>query len=161
VDRLDARAVAPPPPGHGAASLVELALDLPGDRPFQAHELPPKCCHPGQQLRLAHSRFGSIDQFIAAHSRPSRSLGLAMIGGLNVLNGGSKTSGIPGRREGKFAMSADELRSWGRRFLTDPDICGFLMYQYDSVYLARPDIQAALAELGEIARDIPKKDCRP
>ena len=51
-----------------------------------------------------HSRFGPIDDFIAAHIAVSRSLGQAMIGGLNILNGGSKTSGIPGEREGKFAM---------------------------------------------------------
>ena len=57
-------------------------------------------------------------------------------------------------------MNADELRSWGRRVLTGPYICSFLMYQYDSTYLARPDIQAAMAELSEIARNIPKRDCR-
>jgi hypothetical protein len=107
-----------------------------------------------------HSRFGAIEDFIAEHIGVSRSLGLAMIGGVNLLNGGSSSSGIPGEQEGKFAMSAAEIRSWGRRFLTDPYICGFLMYQYDSVYLARPDIKAALAELSEVARGIRKKSCR-
>jgi hypothetical protein len=106
------------------------------------------------------SSYGSIDDYIAAQIEVARSLDQEMIGGVNVLNGGSSRSGIPGRREGKFAMSADELRSWGGRFLTDPYICGFIMYQYDSAYLARPDIQAALAELSEIARGIPKRTCR-
>lgn len=105
-------------------------------------------------------RFGSLDDYIEAHIEVARSLGQAMIGGVNVLNGGSNASGIPGYREGQFAMSADELRSWGGRFLTHPYICGFIMYQYDSAYLARPDIQTALAELSEIARSIPKKACR-
>jgi hypothetical protein len=105
-------------------------------------------------------RFGSLDDYIAAHIEVARSLGQAMIGGVNVLDGGSNASGIPGNREGQFAMSADELRSWGGRFLRDPYICSFIMYQYDSAYLARPDIQAALAQLSEVARSIPKKACR-
>jgi hypothetical protein len=107
-----------------------------------------------------HSRYGPIDDYMAAHLESARSLGLAMIGGVNLLNGGAKNNGSPGRREGQFAMTADEIRSWGRQVLTNPNICAFLMYQYDSVYLARPDIQAALAELSEIARDIPKRACR-
>jgi hypothetical protein len=107
-----------------------------------------------------HSRFGSLDDYIAAHVAVAKSLGQAVIGGVNLLDGGTEASGIPGKREGKFAMSAQELRSWGRRFLTDPNICAFIMYQYDSAYLARPDIQAAMAELSEVARSIPKKACR-
>jgi hypothetical protein len=107
-----------------------------------------------------HSRFGSLDDYIAASVAVAKSLGQAVIGGVNLLDGGTEASGIPGKREGKFAMSAEELRSWGRKFLTDPSICSFIMYQYDSAYLARPDIQAAMAELSEVARGIPKKACR-
>jgi hypothetical protein len=106
-------------------------------------------------------RFGPIDEFIASNVRDAKALGLAMVGGLNVLNGGSKTSGIPGQAAGKNAMSADEVRSWGRAFLAEPYICGFLLYQYDPDYLARADIQAALSELARIAHDLPTKACRP
>jgi hypothetical protein len=107
-----------------------------------------------------HSRFGSLDDYINTSVAIAKSLGQAVIGGVNLLDGGTEASGIPGKREGKFAMSAEQIRSWGRRFLTDPNICGFIMYQYDSTYLARPDIRAAMADLSELARTIPKKSCR-
>jgi hypothetical protein len=106
-------------------------------------------------------RFSPIDSFITANVQGAKAMGLALVAGLNALNGGSETSGIPGRREGKYAMSADEIRSWGSRFLSEPYICAFIVYEYDSTYLARPDIRAALSELGEKARSIPKKECRP
>jgi hypothetical protein len=106
------------------------------------------------------SRFGPIDAFIEAQVQGAKSLGVAMVGGLNVLNGGSGESGIPGTREGKSAMSADEIRVWGGKFLAEPYTCAFLMYYYDSAYLSRPDIRAAMSELSQKARGLPKKECR-
>jgi hypothetical protein len=106
-------------------------------------------------------RFGPVDEFITFHVQAVKALGLALVGGLNVLNGGSKTSGIPGEREGKFAMSADELRSWGAAYLAEPSICAFLLYEYESKYFSRPDIKAALSELKQQAERKPKKACRP
>jgi hypothetical protein len=105
-------------------------------------------------------RFSPIDSFITANVEGAQALGLALVGGLNVLNGGSETSGIPGRMEGKFAMSPDEIRSWGKRFLSEPYLCAFIIWEYDSTYLARPGIREALAELAELARSRPKKECR-
>jgi hypothetical protein len=106
-------------------------------------------------------RFSPIDSFINANVQGTQALGLALVGGLNVLNGGSKTSGIPGRKVGKFGMNPDELRSWGKRYLSESYICAFILYEYDSTYLSRPGIREALAELGEVARSRPKKECRP
>jgi hypothetical protein len=107
------------------------------------------------------NKWGSVDDFIAAHVQGAKSLGLALIGGLNVLNGGAPTSGIPGRRVGKYAMNADEIRSWGSQYLSDPYVCAFLMWEYDAEYLSRPDIQAALNDLSQVARSHPQKACRP
>jgi hypothetical protein len=104
-------------------------------------------------------RFSPIDSFINANVDGAKALGLALVGGLNVLNGGSKTSGIPGKWAGKFAMNADEIRAWGTRFLSE-DICAFILWEYDSTYLARPEIREALAELAQIARSLPKRECR-
>jgi hypothetical protein len=106
-------------------------------------------------------RFAPLDEFIAAQVQGAKALGVGLVGGLNVLNGGSKESGIPGQRAGKNAMSADEIRSWGGRFLSEPYLCGFLMYEYDSTYFSRPDIQAAVADLAEMARSLPNRSCRP
>ena len=105
-------------------------------------------------------RFGAIDSFIPANIKGAEQLGLALIGGLNVLNGGTGESGIPGRKEGKWAMGPEEIRRFGKLFLAEPYICAFLIFEYDSTYLARPGIRDALAELAGIARARPKKECR-
>jgi hypothetical protein len=104
-------------------------------------------------------QFGPLDAFMSTHVREAKALGLAMIGGLNVINGGSSRSGIPGRRTGKFGMSAAEIRSWGSTFMSEPYLCGFLLWEYDENYFSRPDIKEALEELSRKARDLPKKVC--
>ena len=105
-------------------------------------------------------RFAPADSFIPANIEAARKLGLALVGGLNVLNGGDGSSGIPGRKEGKFAMGPDEIRTFGKKFLAEPYICAFIIFEYDEGYLARPGIREAIAELAEIARTLPKKECR-
>jgi hypothetical protein len=105
-------------------------------------------------------RLGDVDDFISRMVKGAADLNLALIGGLNVLNGGSKTSGIPGRMEGKFAMNASEIRSWGGKFLTEPSLCAFFMWEYDDKYYDRPDIKEAVAELKQKAENFPKKACR-
>jgi hypothetical protein len=104
-------------------------------------------------------RLGPIDDYITTNVAAAKALHLAMVGGLNVLNGGPSTSGIPGQSEGKFAMNADQVRTWGKRFLTDPYICGFLFFQWEPGYFNRPDIKAAMAELGTVAAALPPKAC--
>ena len=56
-------------------------------------------------------------------------------------------------------MSADELRSWGGRLLAQPNLCVFLLWEYDEAYLARPDIKAAIDDLAAIARSYPSRKC--
>jgi len=104
-------------------------------------------------------RWAPLDEFIAKHFTEARPLGLRVITGLNVLNGGSKSSGIPGRRQGKSAMSADELRAWGGKLLEQPGLCAFLLWEYDEAYLARADIKAAVEDLAAKARSYPAGDC--
>jgi hypothetical protein len=104
-------------------------------------------------------RFAPLDGWIEKHFADVRTLGLKIIIGLNVVNGGSKNSGIPGRGPNKFAMSADEIREWGGKLMAQPDLCAFLLYEYDSTYSERPDIKAAVAELAQKARSFPTRDC--
>jgi hypothetical protein len=106
------------------------------------------------------NRLGPIDEFIAKNIPAAKAAGLAFVTGLNVLNGGSPESEIPGRRAGKFGMSPSEIRAWGGALLAQPDICGFIMWKYDSHYFSRPDIKAAFSELRQKAENHPKKDCR-
>jgi hypothetical protein len=102
-----------------------------------------------------------IETFIPTMVRDARAAGLALVGGLNVLDAGSGSSGIPGNKEGKFAMSANEIRTWGAAYLAEPYICGFLMWEYEEGYFSRSEIKAAVAELKERATSRPKKGCRP
>jgi hypothetical protein len=108
-------------------------------------------------------RLGDPDVFIDNMAKGAADLNLALIGGLNVLNGGSKNSGIPGRAEGKFAMNPDELRSWGTKFMSKAPICAFFIWEYDETfveYYQRPGIKEALADLKKMAENLPKKACK-
>ncbi len=108
-----------------------------------------------------HARFGDLNQFIETNARLADQLGLIMVGGLNVLKGGGPESGLPNpSADDKFYMNAAQLRSWGKRFLSEPGLCGFLLWQYDPVYFSRPDIRAALDELEQQARTLPNRACR-
>ena len=103
---------------------------------------------------------GPIEPFLEKHLANARALGLNIVGGLNVLNGGSKNSGIPGKSATKNGMNADELRTWGGKFLDQPGLCAFLLWEYKSDYFARPEIRAALNDLAAKARAYPKQSCK-
>jgi len=103
-------------------------------------------------------RFSPLDGFIQHHFADARSLGLKIIIGMNVINGGSKDSGIPGRGS-KFSMSAEEIRAWGGQLMAEPDLCAFLLWEYDDKYFERPDIQAAVEDLAKKARAFPTRSC--
>jgi hypothetical protein len=107
-----------------------------------------------------HKRFGDIDAFIASNVQDAKASGLALVGGLNLLNGGTGESGIPGHSEGKFAMGPTEIRSLGNRILAEPYICAFMMWQYDSLYFSRPEIQAAISDISKQATSHPERACR-
>ncbi len=107
-----------------------------------------------------HERFGDIDQFINKNVQLTRDLGLVLLAGLNVIDGGGETSGMPSYREGKRAMNPSQLRSWGGRFFAEPDICGFIMWEYREDYFSRSDVIAAMRDLSQRAEALPKRTCR-
>jgi hypothetical protein len=107
-----------------------------------------------------HIRYAPIEEYEATNLRDAKAEGLSYITGLNLLNGGTGESGIPGRKEGKFAMSAREITAWGNLLIADPYVCGFVMFEYDVDYLARPDIKDALTELKKKAEAHPQQSCR-
>jgi hypothetical protein len=107
-----------------------------------------------------HVRFGSVDDFIATNVSDAKASGLALVAGLNVLNGGSSSSGIPGTRVGKYGMSASELRSWGGALLSEPYMCALIIWKYNEEYFSRPDIEAALSDLNDRAASHSKQACR-
>jgi hypothetical protein len=105
-------------------------------------------------------RFGPIDDYLASNIAGANALGLKIVGGLNVLNGGDKDTGIPGQAPGRNGMSPEEIRTWGAKFLqAAPNMCGFLLWMYDPGYFHRPEIQAAIADLAKLAASYPKQSC--
>jgi hypothetical protein len=106
------------------------------------------------------SRFGPIDAFVKENVRDAKESGLALIAGLNLLNGGPKTSGIEGVDAGRFAMNAAQVRSWGDQLMSDPYVCAFISWRYYAPYLARDDIKSALSELSVKAKNHPERPCR-
>jgi len=69
-------------------------------------------------------------------------------------------AGGPDAPHPQYYMNAAQIKAWGKRFLSEPGLCGFILWQYEPAYLARPDIAAAIKELEQQARGLPNKACR-
>lgn len=105
---------------------------------------------------------GDIDEYVTTQTAAAEELGLGIINGLNIADGGDGSSDQPGASSGKYAMSAAEITDYGQTLLAAPNVQLFLMWEYDSEqlwsdgsigsdYFDRTDVQAALAGLGELA----------
>lgn len=105
-------------------------------------------------------RFGPISSFMSENVRDAKASGLALVVGLNLLDGGTKGGGIKGHTRGKYGMSPSQVKSWGEALLSDSYACAFLSWKYTEAYFSRPGIKSALAELREKAKDLPNKGCR-
>ncbi|HYF40505.1 MAG TPA: hypothetical protein VD930_12500, partial [Gemmatimonadales bacterium] len=107
-----------------------------------------------------HSRQGDPVRWLAAEAAVAQRLGLGLVIGMNILDGGTSASGIPGHTSGLYSMSADELRRFGSALLGHGYGCAFIMWGYEPVYYSRADIQAAMADLSRLARSHPSTSCR-
>lgn len=107
-----------------------------------------------------HVRKGPVDAYATREAAEAGALGLGVINGLNLCDGGDGSSGQPGWREGHYAMSADEITDYGTVLAAVPSGM-FLGWEYDaherwsdgtigSEYFDQPELQAALAELGAL-----------
>lgn len=105
-------------------------------------------------------RFGPISTFMSDNVRDAKSAGLALVVGLNLLDGGTKGSGIKGYTKGRHGMSAAQVKTWGDALLSDSYVCAFLSWKYTEAYFSRSGIRSALADLSDKARDLPNKGCR-
>jgi hypothetical protein len=106
-----------------------------------------------------HARWGDLETFLDTNMREAKALGLAVVGGMNVINGGGKDNGMPSYEKNKSSMSGSQLREWGGRFRAE-DVCFFLLWKYRPEYFSRPDVTAAMEDLSQVARQRPKKACR-
>jgi hypothetical protein len=158
---LDAMAAASKALLPGLATFVrERATEMPvypDGRPYQ---------HVDAIVHQYRVRFGEVQAWSDAQSALAAQLGLRVICGLNIANGGDGSSGQPGWREGRHAMSADEVRRYGSVLADDPRCSMFLAWEYDAeerwsdgsigaAFFDRPENAAALRELGERVKQRP------
>jgi hypothetical protein len=104
-------------------------------------------------------RKGDINEFVRSNVRDAKAAGLALVVGLNLLDGGNKTSGMHGNSKSKWAMSASQVLKWGGALLDDAYPCAFVSWKYDDKYLGRSDIQSAIRTLSQKARAHASSSC--
>jgi hypothetical protein len=103
---------------------------------------------------------GDVREYAATEAAAAAALGVGVINGLNIANGGDGSSGQPGWGAGKHAMSAEEIRRYGWVLSSVPECGMFLNWEYDgeerwsdgslgSDYFDQDDRTAVLRRLGE------------
>jgi hypothetical protein len=103
---------------------------------------------------------GDAATWIAAQAAAASDARLGLMVGMNVLNGGTSASGIPGDNDGKYAMSPTQLGTWGAALLTPTRVCGLMLSSYDADYFGRSDVKAAVAKLRDTASTHAGTSCR-
>lgn len=162
-----------------AAELDELARysqeRLPGLMTFvraQATHLPTPATGRYQHLDACvnqyQARDGEVRRYAETERRRALGLGLSIINGLNIADGGDGRAGRPGwRGPGFWPMSAEEITEYGAVMAAVPECTMFLSWEYDRVerwpdgtigaeYLDQPEIQAALVALGRVVAARPR-----
>jgi hypothetical protein len=74
----------------------------------------------------------------------AKALGLGLIFGLNVLDGGDGSSGIPGTRQAHWRMTGAELQQAGLVLAETPYACALFIWRHDLESERRPGIRATL-----------------
>ena len=103
---------------------------------------------------------GDVTKWVTTEIGYAKSKGLGLMPGMNVLAGGSSSSGITGYWPGKYAMSANEIRTYGSVLLNQSYTCAFMLWAYNSKYYGRSDTKTAMAEISAKARKHAKTSCR-
>ncbi len=104
-------------------------------------------------------RFGSVSNYLNTNVNYAKSAGLSLVVGMNQL-AATKNGGLRGYYSGWGSMTATQLKTLGSAMLSNSYPCAFLNWKYDADYMARSDIKAALAYLGNKAASKAFKSCR-
>jgi hypothetical protein len=98
------------------------------------------------------SRGLTPDRFRDQNVAQAKQLGLGLIFGMNYLDGGDGSSGIPGvSADGWWQMSAQEMVTVGTLLASAPYACGFLSWRHEPGFESRPDVRAALDSVARVA----------
>jgi hypothetical protein len=95
-------------------------------------------------------RKGDASTFIANNVYHAKAKGLALIVGLNIIDG---DDGDP--------MSPSQVKSWGSTLLSSPYPCAFLSWRYYDWYMKSSGIRSAMEQLRNLAENRSSKSCRP
>jgi hypothetical protein len=106
------------------------------------------------------ARKGAPAQWLLSEVAVARQLGLGLMVGMNVLDGGDGSSGVHGTVSGRYSMTADEIRNYGSALLGQSYACGFIMWNYDGQFFGRSDIASAMADISAKAKTHPRTSCR-
>ena len=107
------------------------------------------------QVNQYEAMEGPVRDYAVAQAARARLLGLGVINGLNIADGGDGSSRQPGYRSKHWAMSAEEITHYGETLLAVPTCGMFLNWEYDAQepwsdgtigadYFRRAGLQAAL-----------------
>ena len=109
------------------------------------------------------TRKGPVDEFIDAEVAAAKQQDLGLLFGMNVLSGGDGSSEQIGYNDG-FLMSAEELVEYGTKLISEPYGCAMIMWHLnhdDIPYFGTPEVDAAMDQLGEVARSREPISCTP
>jgi hypothetical protein len=109
------------------------------------------------------NRKGAVEDYARRHAAAAKALGLGLVVGLNLLDGGDGSSGLEGTKVKYSAMSAEEVMHYGSVLLREPGACALLLWKYDRedrAYFLRPEIRAALETVGLLAATHPASSCK-
>ncbi len=112
------------------------------------------------------AREGDVTRYAAVQAMRAEALGLGVINGLNIADGGDGSSGRRGYRPGRYAMSASEIGDYGRVLAAVPSCGMFLNWEYDgeerwadgaigSRYFDQPKLTEALIGLSRAVASHP------
>jgi hypothetical protein len=101
--------------------------------------------------QYSYHRWPNTREFINSNVAKARSKGLALVVGLNVINGGSRR---------RSAMTANQVRTFGSVLLESSYPCAFISWQYRDYYMKNRGVQQAMAHLRTKARSRGFKTCR-
>ena len=105
---------------------------------------------------------GDVELYAALRADAAERMGLEIINGLNIANGGDGSSGQTGWEADRWAMSADEIYEYGYVLMGVPGCTMFLNWEYDGEelwadgsvgadYFDQPEMAEALGWLGAYA----------
>jgi hypothetical protein len=106
------------------------------------------------------ARKGNVYNYRDAELNAAKDEGLGLIFGLNVIDGGDGSSGWRGSKDGRWKMSPDELRKYGRAFINVTYSCAFMMWRYEDGYMSKSSVLSAMKEIGYLAKDRDFSSCK-